>query len=384
MSSRDYSKLKVAIVHDWAFKIRGAEKCLETFCEIFPSAEIFLLFGDKKAISEDSKIIGRHKITFSWLNNLPFISKFYKYTYFLWPMVVENYDLRDYDLVISSSACVSKGVITQVGTPHICYMHSPMRYAWDQSLDYFNPKDFGPVKRLIISFLLHFIRMWDVTSTSRIDYLVPNSTFVKKRILKYYRKESLPPILPPVYTEMAKYDQKKEDYFLSIAPFEPNKNGRLAVEAAIKSGFNLKILGSGGNKKELESIAEGYKNVEFLGWVTEDEKWDYLSKAKGLLFCGVEDLGIVPLEAIASGTPVVAYKKGGVLDTVIDGVNGIFFTEQTVEALSSAIDKLNDSHSKKKFNTKAMNEYAKQFSKESFKSEVRKLVDKALKDFEIE
>ncbi|HRI05819.1 MAG TPA: glycosyltransferase [Candidatus Dojkabacteria bacterium] len=378
--SKEFKDLKVAIVHDWIYKVRGGEKCVETFCKIFPQADFYAMFGDMNTIAE-APIIADRKVTFSILNKIPFIKKFYRYTYFLWPMVIENFDLRGYDLVISTSACISKGVITDVNTPHVCYMFTPMRYAWDQSRDYFNPKNFSWWKRMVIPFFLHFIRIWDVTSTARIDYLVPISNFVKKRIIKYYRRTPDPIIFPPVYVDRAKYDNPKQDYYFAIAPFEPNKGGRLMVETAMREGFNLKIMGEGSMKKELEKLSKDHKNIEYLGWLSEDQKWDYLSRAKGFLFCGVEDFGIVPLEAIASGTPVVAYKMGGALDYIREGENGTFFTEQSPDGLKEAIDRIEKFYSEGKFNVRSMNEFAKGFSQERFIEEFSAFFKKVLDEF---
>ncbi|KKR06033.1 MAG: Mannosyl transferase [candidate division WS6 bacterium GW2011_GWF2_39_15] len=367
--SKDRRDLKVAIVHDWIYKIGGGEKCVETLCEMFPQSDFFALFGDIKYLRKASPVIAGRKVTFSPLNRIPFLRKFYRYTYFLWPLLIENFDFRDYDLVISTSSCVAKGAITSIDTLHICYMFSPMRYAWDQSKEYFDSKYFNWWKRKIITWFLHFIRMWDVTSTDRIDYIIPISNMVAKRIRKYYRREPAPVIAPPVYIEHADYQKKKEDFYIAIAPFEPNKGGELAVGAAMKYGFNLKIIGTGSLKRKLEKRVRGFKNIEFLNQVSEEMKWDYLARAKCLLFCGVEDFGIAPIEAIASGTPVVAYKGGGALDYVIDGFNGSFFVEKNSEAVKEAIDRVEVYYSKNRFSTKKMNEYAKRFSKERFKKE---------------
>ncbi|MBI2356904.1 glycosyltransferase [Candidatus Dojkabacteria bacterium] len=377
----EFKGLKVAIVHDWIYKVRGGEKCVEAFCEMFPQADFYAMFGNMKLVREYAPAIANRKVTFSFLNKLPFIEKFYRYTYFLWPMVIENFDLRNYDLVITTSGCVSKGVITGVDTPHVCYMFSPMRYAWDQSRDYFNPENFSWWKRLVIPIFLHFIRIWDVTSTDRIDYLIPISTFVKNRIRKYYRRETDQIIFPPVYVDRADPTQKKEDFYFAIAPFEPNKGGRLIVETAIKYGFKVRIMGEGSMKKELEKLAKGYNNIEFLGWITEKEKWANLARAKGFFFCGIEDFGIVPLEAIASGTPVVAFKAGGALDYIEEGVNGTLFTESSPEKLKEAMDRIDAYYSKSAFNAKKMNEFARKFDKGRFMKEFEELFLKVLKEF---
>ncbi len=372
--------MRVAVVHDWLLQARGAERVVESILELYPQADIFTLFYDEKRMIKEFPILKGRKITTTWLNYLPFIKKIYKYTYFLWPMAIESLDFRGYDLVISSSACASKGIITGVDTPHICYMHTPMRYAWDQTFDYFNPENFSWWKRMVIPFFVHYIRMWDVTSTSRIDYLIANSDFIAKRVMKYYRREADEVVYPPVYVERADYTKKKSNYYFAIAPYEENKGGRLMVDAAIKYGFNLKIAGDGGLKKELEKKAKGYNNIEFLGYISEDAKWDYLAKAKGFLFCGVEDFGIVTLEAMASGTAAIALKKGGALSTVKDGVNGTFFNESTVEDFKEAMDRFEQLYNKGVFVPKDLNRYATGFNKEVFQKKIRNIVSKLIEN----
>lgn len=370
--------LRVAVVHDWFLNIRGAERVVECILELYPQADVYTLFYDSKAVSKYLPILENHKVYTSWLNKIPFIKKFYKYTYFLWPMSVEIFDLREYDLVISSSACASKGVITGVDTPHISYMHTPMRYAWDQTFDYFNPDNFSWWKRIFISLFIHYIRIWDVTSTDRVDHIIANSEFVGRRIKKYYRRDADSIVYPPVSIANADYTKKKLDYYVAIAPYEANKGGRLIVEAAIKQGFKLKIIGDGSLKKELEKKAKGYDKIEFLGYISEKEKWEYLAKAKAFLFCGVEDFGIVVLEALACGTPVIAYKKGGALSTIKDGVNGVFFEKSDSKSLIASVKRFEKLFEKGTFSPKSLNNYSQGFSKEVFKKRVSDIVSKVL------
>lgn len=372
--SNQFSSLKVAIVHDFLLVQRGAENCIDIFCEMFPQADIYTIFGDKAKVS---KIIASHKWHQSFLSKFPFVKKYYRYTYPLWPMAVESYDLRGYDLVISSSHVASKGVITSVNTLNICYLHTPMRYAWDQTFDYFNPKNFSLWKRIVIPIFLNYLRIWDVTSTNRIDKIVANSKFIAKRVKKYYRREADNYIYPPVDLKYADYSQKKEEYFTAISPFEPNKNARLIVETAIKYNLNVKLIGDGSMKKEMIKLAHGHDNIEFLGRISDEEKWKVVAKAKGLFFCGVEDFGIVPLEAMACGTPVIAFNEGGALETVVEGFTGVFFDKQDTQTLYNAIKKLDTIA----FDAKKMNEYTKKFSNERFKNEWGDYITKCLKEF---
>lgn len=365
--NKKFEGLKVAIVHDFMWQVRGGEKCVEALCEIFPDADVYMMFGD----TSSSKIIPKHKTTFTFLQKFPFLKKYYRYTYFLWPIAIETFDLNGYDLIISTSASAAKGIVPGLNSLHISYTFTPMRYAWDMTFEYFNPLNFSLWKRLVIPMFLNYIRIWDVSATDRIDVMVPISEYIAKRIKKYYRRDPDPVIYPPVDVKKGKISEKKEDYLVAIAPFEPNKGGRLIVETAIRDGFNLKLIGDGTMKKELEERAKGHENIEFLGWLDEEgSKWDVVSKAKGYLFCGVEDFGIVPVEAMACGVPVIAYAQGGALETVVDGKTGIFFYEQTVDALSEAIKLLD----KKDFSSKDIQKHTEKFSRDRFIREIERLV----------
>jgi glycosyltransferase involved in cell wall biosynthesis len=375
---KEIKNLRVAIVHDWAYKMTGGEKVLEVICEMFPNADVYMMMGDETHLSD---LIRKHKIQYSFLQKIPFVKKFYRYTYPLWPVAIESFNFNNYDLVVSSSACAAKGVITGLNTVHICYMHTPMRYAWDLTWYYFNPLNFSWWKRIVIPIFLTFLRSWDVASTSRIDKLIANSNFVNRRIQKYYRRSADKVIFPPVYMDLFTHLKEKENFYFCIAPYEPNKRGDLIVELGIKLGINIKIAGKGSKMKELQAMAKGHENIEFLGFISEEEKADLMARAKGLFFFGLEDFGIVPLEASASGTPVLAYGDGGALDSVIDGRTGMYFKEQSVSSIIEVFKKFEEAINNNVYDKEFMREHANKFSKERFVKEVGDLTQIAIDEY---
>jgi len=299
----------------------------------------------------------------------------------LYPLAVEQFNFNDYDLVISTSSGASKGLITAYNVPHISYMFTPTRYAWDQYWEYFCPENFSLWKRLVIPFFLLYLRIWDHASAQRPDYIIAISEIVKKRVEKYYKRKVDKIIYPPVETTRAKRSKTRGNYYVAIAPFEPNKGGRLIVDMAKKYNVNVKIIGSGTLKKALEKQAKGFENIEFTGRISEDEKYELLAGAKGFLFCGVEDFGITVLEANACGTPTIAFNKGGAIETVIEGKTGTFFTEQTVESLYGAIQKSEGYWDKKIYDEDFMVRHAEKFSRKRYFEEMYEFIEGAYLDF---
>ncbi|MFH1547353.1 MAG: glycosyltransferase [bacterium] len=375
------SKLKVAIVHDWIIKRRGAEKCLEAFCEIFPNADVYTLFY-KKGVS---KIVDGRKVYTSFLQKFPLWKFYYRYLYFLMPVAIERFNLDRYDIVVSSNFCVSKGVITKPETLHVSYVHSPMRYAWDMYEQYFGKRGgFSRLKRLIILPLVSVLRLWDQSSSVRPDFLVSNSRLVKERVKKYWRKDSK--ILnPPVDVSRFRFSERKSEYFLMVTTFEPNKRTDLAVRAFTELGYPLKIVGSYGRyMKKVKKMAG--LNIEFLGFVSDDELAKLYSEAKAYVIPGKEDFGIAPLEAISSGTPVVAYGDGGALDSIIPinsekeecirygAKNGVFFYKRDVSSLKKAVRQLQEYDLNEGWDKVGMRKWAKRFATSNFKSKMKSLV----------
>ncbi len=328
MMNRDISKYKVAIITESLWKMAGANRVLEVFGEIFPQADIYALFGKKELLSSSLR---KHKIYFSFLNKLPFIKHFYRYTLYLWPIAIESFDLSSYDLVISNTSSVSHGVITPLNCKHVVYVNSPMRYIWDLQPLYFDVVKFNFLKRATVSFFLFFNRIWDVVAAQRADMLIANSYFIKKRVEKYWGRDIHNVIYPPVVLYKGKISSKREDYYLAGAPYEPNKRGDFLLECAAKIGFNLKIIGTGSMKKKLKKRYRKYSNIEILDWVSEKKKWDLISNAKGYIVAGIEDYGIFCAEALSCGTPVLAYRGGGSLELVKENISGLFFNKWKVE-----------------------------------------------------
>jgi glycosyltransferase involved in cell wall biosynthesis len=336
MMKSNKSAARVALVTESLWKMAGANRVLEALANEYPQADIYALFGSKEYLSED---LNKHNIQFSFLNRFPLIKKTYRYTFVLWPIAMENFDLSSYDLVISNTSSVAHGVVTPLECKHIAYVNSPMRYLWDLSHIY--AKGFG--HRGLIKFFkdtfLNIMRMWDVVAAQRPDVLISNSHFVAKRILKYWDRNTNYVVHPPVNPYEGEISTKRDNYFLSGAPFEPNKKGDFLLECASEIGFNLKIIGGGSRKRKLKRKYSKYKNIEFLNWVSEQEKWELISKAKGYIVPGIEDYGIFCAEAVSCGTPVLAYRVGGSVEIVQEGKSGMFFDEWNVNEFKKTLNK---------------------------------------------
>lgn len=362
--------MRVAIIHYWLLTNRGGEKVLESLCELYPEADIFTHVYDSNAFKDS--IISRHKITQSFISKLPWSKKLYQNYLPLMPLALEQFDLSNYDLIISSESGPSKGVIPAPGKPHICYCHSPMRYAWDMYHDYRSQA--GLLKRLIMPPVMHYLRRWDQLSSMTVSNFIANSDFVAKRIKSFYNRDA-DVIHPPVdFHEFQPSGSVPDDYYLLLGQLAPYKKADLAVRAFNKSGRKLKVVGEGEQLQELKKIAN--ENIEILGRCSFSEIKNYLANCKALIFPGVEDFGIVPLEAMASGRPVIAYRKGGALETVKEGVSGIFFDIQSEDSLNESVE--NFESKLEVFESDAIRSHAEKFSKEQFKSKIASYIESKL------
>jgi glycosyltransferase involved in cell wall biosynthesis len=360
--------LKVAIIHYWLVGMRGGEKVLESLCEIFPQADIYTHVLDESVIS---KVISEHKIFTTFIQKLPQAKQRYQKYLPLMPLALEQLDLRNYDLVISIESGPAKGVLTSPDTLHICYCCTPMRYVWDMYQDYL--KGAGRITRLLMPFLIHYLRLWDYASAARVDYFIADSGHVAKRIHKHYRRDATV-LYPPV--DIAAFTQSSvpEDFYLIVGQLVGYKRADLAVEAFNRMGKPLVIIGDGEKFSQLCAMAQ--PNVTIMGRQPFPVIRDHYARCKALIFPGEEDFGIVPVEAMASGRPVIAYRKGGALETVLEGITGLFFEQQTPEALIQTIEYYEATQ--QQFNSEHIIQHAQRFSQETFRTKIQQFIETAM------
>ena len=361
--------MKVAIIHDWLTGMRGGELVLDSLLKIYPDAELFTLFYNKGTLNER---IENRKIHTAFTDRLPLKASKYRSYLPLFPMAIETLDLRGFDLILSSSHCVAKGIIPPPNSIHISYIHSPMRYVWDLYYDYFPAK--SGLKFLIIQAISNYLRSWDVSSSHRVDQYTANSKFIAKRIKKYYARDSVvihPPCLPEGYKVI---EEKKEDFYLIVSAFAPYKRIDLAIEAFRKNGKRLVIIGGGQDEKKLKQSVPS--NIEFLGGRPRAEIAEFYKKARAFIFPGLEDFGITPVESQGYCTPVIAFGEGGALETVVDKKTGVFFPNQTVESLNDAISRFE----KLTFSAKDFQKNINRFTEEKFINEIKNQVDRQIRE----
>ncbi len=369
--------MKVAIVHDWLVNYGGAERVVEAMLSLYPDADIFTLVYDKKKMG---KIFPHEKVHASFVQKLPLSTKLYTKMLSLMPKAFETFDFTGYDLVLCSSSSCAKGVITPPSVPHIAYVHTPMRYAWDQFFEY--RKRSGRMTQFFMNRMMPSVRLWDYVSSQRIDKIIVNSKYIARRTKKYWNRESTV-IYPPVDTQRLSPDGKAaEDFYVVFSRFVPYKRIDLAISACGELNKKLVVIGGGSQEKELKTLASSYNaDITFTGRISDEKVKDYLQRCKALIFCAEEDFGIIPVEAQACGRPVIAFGKGGSLETVIDGKTGVFFNEQTVSSVKDAVIRFEELDSKNTFDSKTISEHAQRFSTQRFCKELQDEINKTLKDF---
>ncbi|MBI5754372.1 glycosyltransferase [Candidatus Peregrinibacteria bacterium] len=361
--------MKVAIVHDFLLKLGGAERVVKVLAEMFPKAPIYTLLYDESAVG---KTFPRDRVRTSFLQNYPeFIRKRNRFLVYKMPRAIEELDLSEYDLVISSSTAFSHGLVTNLKTRHLCYCHSPMRYAWDYANEYREENGLNGWKKLLYAPLMKYLREWDRTAADRPDKYLANSANVRNRLKKYYQAES-DIVYPPVDVERFRAKESNENYFLIVSTLTPYKKIDLAVQLFNKIRRRLVIIGEGPQREYLQNMAG--ENIEFLGFKDDATVKEYMENCRALIFPGEEDFGITPVEAMACGKPVLAYGKGGVMESVLSGKTGEFFFEQNVEAMEDGLARL--MYNEKFYKPHTIRKHSFNFSREIFE---KKLLQKIRK-----
>ncbi len=355
--------MKIALVHDYLVQDGGAERVLKAFHEIWPEAPIFVLFHKKESV--EGFVAAEIRQTF--MAKFPFITTRYRWLLPLMPLATESHHLDGFDVVLSSTSAFAKGVITSPDTVHISYCHTPTRYLWTDTSSYIQTLKCNIVVKKILPRLIHRLRLWDKASAERVDHFIANSHTVYRRIKKFYRRSS-DVLHPPVDTHMFSSVQKPDNYFVAGGRLVPYKRFDLLVYVFNRLGWELRIFGSGPEMDRLKRIAK--PNIKFLGRITDKEKADVMARARAFLHPQLEDLGITPIEAMASGCPVIAYGKGGVRETVVPGKTGVFFHEQSWESLLHVVLHFDDAQ----WDRNVIAAHAEVFGVDSFKQKLQSYV----------
>jgi len=354
--------MKIALAHEYLIKRGGAERVILDLLDAFKDPPIFTYLLDREKLPDKLRV--KPDIYVSFLNNYPFSKRFYKLLFPLMPLASESFDFSGFDVVLSSTHQFMKGIIVPQDTLHISYIHTPTRFLWLERREPF-----------LFKGLFKSLREWDFLAAQRPDVILANSKNVARRIKKYYRRKAK--VLYCGIDTKKFYISEPEDYFLVVSRLEPHKKTDLAVEAFKKLPYKLRIVGEGSEYKKLKKMAEGSNNIEFLGFVPDSELTEIYSKALALVFPQEEDFGLVPLEAQASGRPVIAFGKGGALETIKEGETGIFFKEQTPSSLQEAVKNFDP----KKFTPSKIRKWAENFSNTVFKNNIKKIVEEEYRKF---
>lgn len=361
---------KIALVHDFLLNYGGAESVLLHMKEMFPRAPVYALLYNKARMKKwpgrtAKELISNKEIQASFLQKFPnFLKRRHRWLLPLMPTAPETFNLRDYDLVVSSSSGFAKGVVLKPKTTHVCYMHAPMRFVWDYNHQYLEEQKLRGKKKLFSRMLLNYLRMWDRASAERVDHFIANSEYTKKRIWKYYRKESSV-IYPPVNVEDYCPQKEHGDYFLTVSRLTPNKKIKLIIDVFNKLKLPLVIIGDGKQRRELENEVSRDSKIRILGWVGEKKKIEVFQNARAFVFAAEDDFGIAPVEAMAAGKPVIAYRAGGAAETVIEGQTGEFFDRPQTEVMADGIRRF--IRNEKNYDMMAIRRRAEEFSAKVFK-----------------
>lgn len=368
--------MKKALVHDWFSVYAGAEKCVESFTNIWDDFDVYSLIDFLNDRDREIILKGKKAHT-SFIQKLPKAKEKYRNYLPLFPLAIEQFDLSGYDLIISSSHAVAKGVLTHQNQLHISYVHTPMRYVWDLYHQYLKESNLDKgIKGFIAKYFLHKIRIWDFITANRVDYYIANSKYIAQRIKKVYGKESTV-IYPPVDVDKFKLYEKKEDFYMTASRMVPYKKIDLIVEAFSQTNKKLVVIGTGPDMEKIK--AKAGRNIELMGYQSDEVMIEIMQRAKAFVFAAEEDFGITPVEAQACGTPVICLGKGGTKETIIDMLTGVYFMDQTVADLLEAVDKFEKNSSS--FDPKKIRENALRFSRDRFEREIKNFVEEKYRSF---
>ncbi len=369
--------LKTAIVHEWFVNYAGSEKVVESFTNIWRDADVFALVDFLDDKQREIILKGKHAKT-SLIQKLPFAKKRHRNYLPLFPFAIERLDLSKYDLIISSSHSVTKGIKTKPDQLHISYCHSPMRYAWDNAELYLSQANMsGGLKGVLAKSVMNYLRKWDLKTASRPNFLIANSKFISGKIKRIYNRDSTV-IYPPVDVKKFNCVKEKSDYYLTASRMVPYKRVDLIVEAfSTMKSKKLKVIGSGPELNKIKNLAAS--NIEFLGYKEDKELKDLMQHSKAFVFASEEDFGITVVEAMACGTPVIALGKGGTAETVINQKTGILFDSQTIESIKKAISEFEEKENL--FDPKIISNHAQQFSRDIFEKRILDFVGKESEKF---
>lgn len=353
---------KIALVHDWLDTFGGAEGVVEAISRLYPFT-LYTLFASEKM--KNRAAFKGAAIETSFIERLPRAKTKARHYLPLFPLAIEQFNLKEHDIIISSSSCVAKGVLPQDNQFHLCYCHTPMRYAWDLYFDYL--RDFNlekGIKGFLARLSLHYLRLWDKQSTDRVHAFVANSHFVAERIKRLYDRHAHV-IYPPIDTQFFALNKTKEDFYVTASRLVPYKKIAQIIEAfGQMPDKQLVVIGDGSEREKLEALASPYKNIKLMGRLSREELRDYLQRAKAFIFAALEDFGMAPLEAQSCGTPVLAYGQGGALESVVEGKTGLFFKEQTAEAIMKSVQTFEKSEAL--FDPEVIRQHAEQFDTRVF------------------